>query len=436
MPASNGISFPMAFLPFALDQIPMPAYLVGGAVRDWLLQQQHPARGLRSHEAKLDLDLVLERSPLVWAERLAHQLGAGFVVLDPEREIARIVLAEATVDVALQSGATLETDLRQRDFTCNAIALEIHSGVWIDPLQGYADIERHCIRMVDPDNLSADPLRLLRAYRQAAQLNFAVDLETREAIRQRHQLLADVAAERIRTEISYLLSTGMVGLDWLQQAWQDRLLDGWLPELTAAGFTWAQRVLGWAPRLQRLYPRSYAILDQTLTDQRSLQICILLASLLSPESGVEQLDHRLKVLKYSRAEWQTTEKLHELVPRILALGKDPTAVQMYSFFRAAGDLLPAVGLLAATQTTDSLDLDPWLSRYENPQDRLAHPAMLLDGRQLMQALNLKPGPQVGRILEQVQQAYAIGELDTSEQALAYARQWQQPDHLNPSPLEY
>lgn len=431
MPASNGVSFPTASLPFALDQIPMPAYLVGGAVRDWLLQQQQPSRGIRSQDTKLDLDLVVETSPLIWAEGLARHLGAGFVVLDPEREIARIVLAEATVDVARQSGPTLETDLRQRDFTCNAIALEIHSGVWIDPLQGCADIERHCIRMVHPDNLSADPLRLLRGYRQAAQLNFAVDLETREAIRQRYQLLEKVAAERIRTEISYLLSSGLAGLRWLREAWQDGLLDVWLPELTLVGLAWAQRLLCLVPRLQRLYPRSYASLDQTLTDQRSLQLSMVLAALLGPGSTVEQLDHRLKTLKYSRAEWQTIEKLHELVPRMLALGKNPTAVQMYSFFRAAADLLPSVGLLAATRTADSLDLDPWLSRYEDPQDRLAHPAILLDGRQLMQALHLKPGPQVGRILEQVQQAYATGDLDTAEQALAYARQWQQHHDLQP-----
>ncbi len=436
MPASHGVSFLTASLPFALDQIPMPAYLVGGAVRDWLLQQQQPSRGSRSQESKLDLDLVLETPPLPWAERLARQLGAGFVVLDPDREIARIVLAQATVDVARQIGPTVETDLRQRDFTCNAIALEIHSGIWIDPLQGSQDIERHCIRMVHPDNLSSDPLRLLRAYRQAAQLDFALDRATREAIRQRYGLLGEVAAERIRTEISYLLSAGAAGLHWLQEAWRDGLLSSWLPELSLAGFAWAQRVQGLVPRLQALYPHSYASLDQTLTDQRSLRLSILLTALLGPESTLEQLDHRLKTLKYSRAEWQTIEKLHELVPRKLALGKEPTTVQMYSFFRAAADLLPAVGLLVATLTADSIDLDPWLSRYEDPQDRLAHPAMLLDGRQLMQALNLKPGPLVGRILEQIQQAYATGELDTPEQALAYARQWQDPDRLHPLPLEY
>lgn len=161
--------------PFSQEWLPPEACLVGGAVRDALL-------GRRGEY--LDLDFVLPTDAVQTARQLAQQYNAGFVVLDPDRQIARVVFEQATVDLAQQEGDSLETDLRRRDFTINAIAYNPYTQELIDPLQGYADLQQGIIRMVSPKNLQDDPLRLLRAYRQAAQLGFKTEPATQSVIRQ------------------------------------------------------------------------------------------------------------------------------------------------------------------------------------------------------------------------------------------------------------
>ena len=149
--------------PFNLKWLPKSACLVGGTVRDALLDR---------HSEYLDLDFVLPINAVETAQAIARHYRAGFVVLDAERQIARVVFDQGTADFALQVGETLEDDLRRRDFTVNAIAYNPHTKDLLDPLHGYEDLQRKRLRMVSVENLAEDPLRLLRAYRQAAQLGF------------------------------------------------------------------------------------------------------------------------------------------------------------------------------------------------------------------------------------------------------------------------
>jgi tRNA nucleotidyltransferase (CCA-adding enzyme) len=152
--------------PFSWELLPRPAYMVGGAVRDAILG--------RSREY-LDLDFVIPSDAVKVARAIARHYQAGFVLLDPVRRIARVVFPQATADFAQQEGNSVETDLHRRDFTINAIAYNPHTQEIIDPLNGYADLQAGLLRMVSPANLEDDPLRLLRAYRQAAQLGFTID---------------------------------------------------------------------------------------------------------------------------------------------------------------------------------------------------------------------------------------------------------------------
>ncbi|NES84105.1 MAG: CCA tRNA nucleotidyltransferase, partial [Moorea sp. SIO2B7] len=203
--------------PFSLDWLPSSAYLVGGAVRDALLNRQE----------YLDLDFVLPTEAVETARRIANHYQVGFVVLDEQRQIARVVFAQGTVDFALQEGDSLETDLQRRDFTVNAIAYNPHTENLIDPLQGLVDLNTGVMRMISKANLEDDPLRLLRAYRQAAQLNFTIEPHTRSTIRNLAPLLDKVAAERVQTELGYLLANSQ-GSKWLIAAWEDGLLPVWL----------------------------------------------------------------------------------------------------------------------------------------------------------------------------------------------------------------
>jgi tRNA nucleotidyltransferase (CCA-adding enzyme) len=103
--------------PFSLDWLPPTAYLVGGIVRDALLGRS------ADH---MDLDFVLPEKAVETARAIARHYSAGFVLLDAERHIARVVFDGATADFAQQVGNTLNEDLHRRDFTVNAMAYSPH----------------------------------------------------------------------------------------------------------------------------------------------------------------------------------------------------------------------------------------------------------------------------------------------------------------------
>ena len=213
-------------LPFNLNMLPSSACLVGGAVRDALLNRKG---------AYLDLDFVLPEKAVEIAQKIADRYRAGFVILDEQRQIARVVFPQGTVDFALQEGNSLKQDLYRRDFTINAIAYNLHQQKLLDPLGGLQDLKKGWLKMVSPSNLKDDPLRLLRAYRQAAQLNFTIEPETRNTIRSLANLIEKVAAERVQTELKYLLANSQ-NSEWLIAAGKDGLLQPWFPELDRGKF--------------------------------------------------------------------------------------------------------------------------------------------------------------------------------------------------------
>ncbi|MGY2725007.1 CCA tRNA nucleotidyltransferase [Thermostichus sp. OS-CIW-26] len=433
-------------LPFPQEWLPQKSYWVGGSLRDaylaWLQGRAagDPARdGGMESSASVDLDLMCAVDPVGWAAGVARRLGAGFVVLDPERQIARIVLAKLTVDVGLQAGSTPEEDLRQRDFTCNALALDLQREQLLDPTGGQADIRQSRMRMIHPDNLSADPVRLLRGYRQAAQLGFVLDPATQEAIRERAPLLANVAAERVRAEVVALLEAGIPGLAHLQGAVAAGLLQAWLPHLKpeSPGFPQAQAVWEWAERWRLLYPRTLTELAQPLTSSREGRgrlLAVVLAALLWDPAGTkasvpltqtaEGVETELERLRFSRAEMRAIQKLHHLLPQLqLLLTDSPTPAQQWRLYQQAGSLFGGLALLAVATGGDPQKLESWLKRYEDPQDPLAHLVPLLDGRDLLHSLGAKPGPWVGQLLQDLQEAQAWGQIQTRAEALSFARRW-------------
>ena len=176
-------------------------YLVGGTVREL-------ARGGRTP----DLDLAVSGHTLELARDLARALAGTYVLLDEQERTARVVAGPDTLDLAEFRGPTLEEDLRGRDFTINAMALDLAALVagealeLIDPLGGWTDLAAGRVRMVAADNLADDPLRLLRAYRFAATHGFAITPETAAAIQALAPALARVAGERVHYELFQLLA--------------------------------------------------------------------------------------------------------------------------------------------------------------------------------------------------------------------------------------
>jgi tRNA nucleotidyltransferase (CCA-adding enzyme) len=161
-------------------------FLTGGAMRDMLA-------GYRIR----DLDFVVEGNALKLAKAVAEDSGAKIVSTDENRKCAELVFTSGvTAQIAMSrqeryaktgakpqvSPATIQEDLRGRDFTCNAIALSLNRashGLLLDPMNGLADLERHELRAINPYGFYDDPTRLLRLERFRVRLGFTVEERTK-----------------------------------------------------------------------------------------------------------------------------------------------------------------------------------------------------------------------------------------------------------------
>jgi tRNA nucleotidyltransferase/poly(A) polymerase len=186
-----------------------PVYLVGGAVRDMLL-------GRDGH----DLDFAVPGRTRGLAGRVADALGGAMFVLDSERDTTRVILdlpgqKYRLLDFASFRAGDLEGDLRARDFSINAMAMELDAGVegrLIDPCGGKDDLLEKRIRACTPHSLADDPARVLRAVRLAVALGFRIESETLRQVRAAAVLLAGISPERQRDELVRILESDRTSL--------------------------------------------------------------------------------------------------------------------------------------------------------------------------------------------------------------------------------
>ncbi|MEA5462300.1 CCA tRNA nucleotidyltransferase [Leptothoe sp. PORK10 BA2] len=404
--------------PFDSRLLPETACVVGGSVRDALLDRQADY---------LDLDFVLPDGAVAIASAIARRYQVGFVVLDADNQIARAVFDQATIDFAQQVGPTLETDLQRRDFTINAIAYHPQSDRLIDPLNGIADLRQQILRMVSRENLAEDPLRLLRAYRQAAQLGFAIDGATRRTIRELAPLLQNIAAERIRHELDALLSQTN-GATCFRMAWQDGLLDAWLPHLRVEHteqLAALDRALVNLPNIPGYADLLHSWKDPVPAGHYRSWIKAARLSRLLPLDE-DEANRWLTRLKYSRNEGQAIFRVLQTQPyldQMAAQAGDLSRSDQFFMFKAASSSFPAVSLVALSMGIPIDAVAAMVERYQNPKDPMAHPVPLVSGKDLMAQLNLRSGPQIGQLLNAIENAQASGELTCADEALAWAEQW-------------
>ncbi len=396
--------------PFNLELLPKPAYIVGGAVRDGLLGRKREY---------LDLDFVLPGDAVGVARNIAKHYQAGFVLLDAEREIARVVFPNATADFARQEGDTLEVDLHRRDFTINAIAYDPYTQEIIDPLKGEEDIKAGILRMISPANLQDDPLRLLRGYRQASQLGFTIEAKTQAAICSLASHVTSLAAERVRVEISYML-TKPEGTPWLKKAWEDNLLSPFFKSTTServaklldvdrAASLLAQNWM----ELGKKFPKY--IRDTIKTTWLGIA---KLAMLASPDPEVAEIE--LQNLTYSRAEIKAvTTALKSL--KALKSGEMSLREQFF-LFQTAGDVFPTTTILFMADNNRVEAITPLIARYLDPDDLVSHSTQLVSGKDIILYLNIPSSPLVGELLTEIKVAQAEGKVSTPHEAIEFARQ--------------
>jgi poly(A) polymerase len=330
-------------------------------------------------------------------------------------------------------GTSIEGDLSRRDFTVNSMALELTgaSPVFIDPFGGLIDLAKKILRTpgTPEDSFSDDPLRMLRAARFASQLNFEISPDVVQAMKEMTDRLDIVSAERIRDEITKLLmsSNPRIGIT--------HLVDTGL----------AAKVLPEIPQLRLevdehhhhkdVYEHSITVLEQAIALEDRLggpNLTIRLAALLHdigkpktraliPGGGVSFHHHevvgarlaksRLKALRYSGEIIDEVETLIALHLRFHGYGDGEwtdSAVRRY--VRDAGPLLDHLHVLtrADCTTRNARKAARLAATYDGLEDRIAtlmeqeelskiRPD--LDGGEVMQLLDLKPGAMVGKALD-------------------------------------
>jgi poly(A) polymerase len=192
-----------------LTEQKVKSYLVGGFVRDVLLGRE-----------TADIDIAVAADGVEMAQQIASALGGRFVLLDKENRVGRVVVVDKEVPSGGRweldfstFGDSIEPDLAQRDFTIDAMAIDLRELVkdyadvhLIDPFKGWADLQHGVIRSVSARAFPSDAARLLRAVRLAAELNFAIERQTEVLIQRYSHLIANVAGERVREELLRLLS--------------------------------------------------------------------------------------------------------------------------------------------------------------------------------------------------------------------------------------
>jgi hypothetical protein len=326
------------------------AWLVGGAVRDGLLERP-----------LVDVDVVC-RDPAHAARAYARLAGAPAFPLSERWGAWRVVLdGGRTVDFTALRGA-IEEDLATRDFTVNAIAVPLPEGEPVDPFSGLADLERTTLRALAPAVFVDDPLRLLRAVRLEDELGFRMDADTEALVRAHAALVARPAGERILSELLRLSETGWRRLDELGLLQQ---LGGSLDRIGRADTPELRLVAALGAGVGRL-PLSNRV--------RRLAEVVLRAE--PPANGSARSIHRFR---------RETE---------------PWAVE-------------ALKLLGAEEQLDALHE----ARTRDPA------APLLRGDEL----GVAPGPEVGRLLQLVEEERAAGTITTREEALELVRRHRERD---------
>ncbi len=395
VPPANPLHFPPLIERVTSHLGSTEVYLAGGAVRDALL-------GRESH----DFDFAVPEHAIEVARAVARALGADFYVLDEAFEAARVIVKSESgprdiLDFTAFRGQDVDADLAGRDFTINAIAYDLRNGTLLDPLSGGSDLRARLIRACSSHAIQDDPVRILRAVRQAAALGFKIETDTRKSLRDASNLLPTVSPERQRDELFRILDgpvpdsalkaldllgtipyflpelAGMKGVTQssphVYDVWEHTLavirhLGGILALLgpDSEGLRNAEAFSGLvAVRLGRYRQQFQDHFARTLTPDRSLRSLLFFAALyhdvskpatrsVDEQGRIRFLGHEAegakvvakRATKYNLSNDEAARvqsivanhmRFNLLVSRMQAAAEAPSRRSIYRYFRAAGD---------------------------------------------------------------------------------------------------
>ena len=400
-------------------------YLVGGVVRDLVMGRLVP---------DADADFATDASPAEtsrilrgWAEA-QYLVGVRFGTVGARRRGRTLEITtfreerypEDERKPAVTFAKDIETDLSRRDFSINAMAIRLPDGQFVDPFEGVKDLAaKRLDTPLGPEiAFSDDPLRMLRAARFVSQLGVVPAPRVIEAIRRMRERLRIVSAERIREELDKLL-LGEGPAKGLGLLVDTGLSDEFLPELSALRMEQDP-----VQRHKDVLRHTFAVVERCEPD-----VVLRLAALLhdvgkpatrriTPEGvsfhhhevvGARMAEERARALRYPNAVVDDVRKLVELHLRFHGYGEGWTDAAVRRYVHDAGHLLDKLNQLtrADVTTRDPRRADRFATLQDDLEERIARLAEQenleamrppLDGRQVMERLDIPPGPVVGEAL--------------------------------------
>jgi putative nucleotidyltransferase with HDIG domain len=444
----------------------VPAWLVGGAVRDRLLGRP-----------TTDLDLVVEGDVGAAARRLSRAARGPAFELSEAFGAWRVMAADRSwhADLSPLRGGSLHADLALRDFTVNAMAHPLDGGERVDPHGGEADLAARRLRAVGPRAFADDPLRALRLVRLAAELAFEPEPATSNLARDEAARVAQVAQERVFAELKRILSGGDV-VRSLRRMDGLGLTAAILPELAALRGVEQNRY-----HHADVHDHTIEVLEQTLAlqadpaavfgDQHAQALCALLAepladdldrglalrlgALLHDAAKPATLGHRddgtptflghdragaelaRDVLTRLRVSERLKAHVGALVRHHLRLGflvhEQPLSRrELYRYLTTCEPVEVDVTLLSVADrlATRGRKADEAIAKHLDLARRVLPAALawraagrrqpLVRGNVLAKALELDDGPRLGRLLAAIDEARFAGEVGSAEEAVALA----------------
>jgi poly(A) polymerase len=421
----------------ATAELGVRAWAVGGYVRDTLLGRSHP-----------DLDVVVEDGrALELAERFAELTGARKPALFPRFGTAQVTwdgrqieFASARVESYPRNSrkpevrpAGIEQDLERRDFTVNAMLMDLDGRI-VDPMGGRVDLERRLLRTPrDPNQtFTDDPLRMLRAVRFAAQLGFSLDPSILPAMRaQRGRARPPVlSVERVNEELRKMLVSERPKLA-LELMDEGGLVEVLLPELFAChGVDQG----GW--HTHDVFGHTLLVVQHTEPDL-VLRLAALFHDVGKPATatpdgaftghdrvGAEMTRAAMTRLRFSNTEIERVAKLVQLHLRpVFYQPGEWRDGAVRKLARDAGDLLWT--LMALARADIAASAYPYADKLDDLEARLRgvleeKPSRLelpVTGEDIMRVRGLRPGPEVGRLKERLETLVLEGELAPEREAI-------------------
>jgi poly(A) polymerase len=425
-------------------------YLVGGVVRDFCIGRQNR-----------DIDVLCDSDTRLIARKFADLNKGAFFMMDVQRNTSRVILpstdGKRIYDFARFKGANLGDDLLGRDFTINAMAVDLDDpNEIIDPLHGREDLQNGILQDCSESSFASDPVRVIRAVRYSNALNLEIEIETLGRLKQNIKALDHVSGERKRDELFKILDSTRPDDGF------ERLCE--LGILTQLGFAQVtnfanikKRVAGMLKFLNNLFEQSNEnsseefVLDalqkfatmtsrklaeylqkKNASDRSNLQL-LMLASILGKQeiADVKKVSSRLLL---SREE---SEKLILIATStkfeiLQESGNFPSDREMFHYFRDTGEtgidlaIMSLVEMVYINANNVEQPLrDKWieLSRqviafwFEKPE--IANPVLLLNGNDLMVNFDLTPGPLIGELIEKLREEQAAGMIKDRNSAMQW-----------------